>query len=110
MANPHQGETSIEIGGTLYTLKLSTNALCEVEDATGRSISTLNYVGSLRDIRALFWGALRGAHPKVTLADAGKMMDVAGVKAVSAAVGKAIALAFPPEAGDGENPPSQEPA
>lgn len=108
MANPHKGEVAFEADGKAYTLRLSTNAICELEAALDRGLDAIvASMGRLSTVRGLLWAALRDNHPDVTMAGAGLIIDKAGMPAVMAAVTSALTAAFPPrtEAKDGpENP------
>lgn len=96
MANPHRGEVEIEIEGKAYRLVFSTNAICEAEEVTNKSvlvlISTMDRVST---IRAMFWAAIKEHQPGVSLKDAGNLMQQAGAGVVMRAVNEALALAFP---------------
>ncbi len=87
MANPHKGETSIEIDGKTYTLALTLNAMCELEDLLGtpeKEVSFIEIVHAVTQrkrtshMRALFWAALREHHPEVTLKQAGTLIQKMG--------------------------------
>lgn len=112
MANKERGEVDLVAGGTTYTLRLSINALAEVEQMMGLGIDEILAVlrkpkGGLRltTWRGILWGALREFH-KCTPDEAGEIMGVAGVPETVAKLNEAMAVAFPD--GDGanaENPP-----
>lgn len=85
MANVHRGEVSIP--GTGHVLRFTNNSLCEVEDALGINLPQVfaqmnGGAPSLRLLRALVWGGLRHDKPKLTLAEAGDVIDAAGGLAV----------------------------
>lgn len=106
MANAVRGQVSLEAGGTTYTLCLSTNALCELEDATGESVAAITerMNGSgvhMKTVRVLVWAALQDHHPDIDLKGAGNVITAAGMKATMEAVGKAFELAFPVAEDDG---------
>lgn len=109
MANPHRGTVSLQAGDRTYTLSFSVNALCELEDRTGRTIQELaNALNategvSIKMVRDLVWGALRDHHGDTDIAAVGEIMDAAGLQNVVEAVGKALKLAFP-DAKGGPNP------
>lgn len=106
MANPQRGSVALQAGDRAYTLSLSVNAMCELEDAIGQPISQiaeqLNRAESVRlsTVRALVWAALRDHHPETTLAQAGELMSAVGVPAVMEKIGEAFQLAFP-DGGEG---------
>jgi hypothetical protein len=95
MANRQRGEVSLKIGGTRYRLKLTTNAVCELEDFAGAQTKagvgrTWDQVlqgidkGSLKDVRLFFWVALRTHHSDIatdepeSLKVIGNLIDEAG--------------------------------
>lgn len=88
MANRERGEMSMVAGGTVYTLQLTTNSCCEIEDFTGGRTSDdliqgVN-AGSFKDARLLLWMALRRHHPDLATNDPaclkaiGEIVDAAG--------------------------------
>lgn len=110
MANAVRGQVSLKAGDTTYTICLSTNAVCELEDLTGEAIGSLAAKmngGSVRmtDVRALVWAALQDHHPDADLKEAGNIITLAGMPATMEAVGKAFELAFPEVENDGSRPP-----
>lgn len=116
MANPHKGELAFEAGGKTYTLRFSTNAICELEDKLDRSFLSIS--GDLAKavtepdkvrfgtVRAIMWAGLRDHHPNLTVEEAGEIMtQVGGMLPAVGLVTDAFVLAFPsPEAKD-SNPP-----
>jgi hypothetical protein len=83
MANRQRGEVEIAARGKVYTLALTTNGACEIENASGRLFEDIcagiqKY--AIRDMRWLLWGALQEYHADEikTPADAGKFIDDAG--------------------------------
>jgi hypothetical protein len=100
MSNPHRGEVALVAGDQTYTLAYTINSVCELEEELGQSLAEIVAgMGRLKVIRAVLWaGLLR--HHKMSIDEAGDVMDAAGVPATVEAVNKAIASAFPPpEAG-----------
>lgn len=107
MANPDRGEVDLKIGEDSYTLRLSSNALAEIEDLLGLPFGELVAqmgAGRIGAQRAMVFAALRDKHPKLSLIDAGNMLD-RDRDAVAAALGKALSLAFP-DAEAAKNPPT----
>lgn len=100
MANPHRGEVEITAAGQTYALVYTINALCEAEEATGSNI--LGDLTRLSTLRAIMWAGLRTRHPGITKATAGDIIQAMGISAAQDAVTKALALAFPKPAADGE--------
>ncbi|MZR14224.1 hypothetical protein GQE99_14470 [Maritimibacter sp. DP07] len=84
--------------GELRTLRFSINAICRIEESTGKPIAELANIGAnakLQDIRAMFWGALE---PQVTVEEAGEIMDELGLNRSAELIGEAFEKAFPEEA------------
>lgn len=106
MANKQRGEVSFKIGKTRYLLRLTTNAVCELQDFSAAQNKngverTWDQVlagidrGSMKDVRFFFWVAFRDRHPEIATDDPaslkaiGTIIDQAGgaqsvVKVISA--------------------------
>lgn len=87
-------------GDTTYTLSLSTNALCELEDLFDKSVSEIAEMFgaesvSMKTVRAVVWACLQDNHPDVDLRKAGLIITEAGMMPSMEAVGKAFKSAFP---------------
>lgn len=108
MPNPHRGEVAIEGPEGPLTLRFSINAICEVEAALDQPVQQMLAAFEtpqgvpLRMIRTLLWGGLIDRHPQMTPAGAGEIMQHLGVPRAVAAIGEALALAFPAAGGDGK--------
>ncbi|MEO8678149.1 MAG: hypothetical protein ABI665_03830 [Vicinamibacterales bacterium] len=88
MANKERGEMKLVAGDRTFKLRLTTNAVVEIEDISGGR--TWDQVqlglmrGSAKDMRLLFWGALREFHSDIATDDpkslraVGKLIDDAG--------------------------------
>lgn len=108
MANPLKGEVPITIGGTSYVLKLSYNALCDVEQSMGQKAPEIIRevgTGSWTAARALFCAALRHSKPDLTLEQAGELIQSMGMKASTEALTNAFTAAFGEKEEGPENPP-----
>lgn len=104
MANAARGHVALKAGGRELTLACSTNAICELEDASGVTAAEFfSRVGvenpSVKDLRTLFWALLRQHHPEVSISEAGALIDEAGLAEVAAALFEAVEGAFPSKAG-----------
>lgn len=115
MANRDKGEVSLSLGGTPYTLVLNMAAMIAAEELaeTPTSSPTWDEIvarwgkGSAKAGRIVAWALLRKYHPKLTLEQAGELIDDAGggeefAKAYAAAQADpadAKALGMPPTAG-----------
>jgi hypothetical protein len=102
MANVHKGEVTMEAGGETYRLAYTTNAMCELEDATGESLGKI--VDRLNDpanppgvktLRLLLWAALIEHQEDMTVKGAGGICDLIGMASVGEVIGKALQAAFP---------------
>lgn len=100
MANAAKGEAGLQLSdGRSLTLRYDFDALCEVEDAAGKTISDVLAEISkgsprLKTARALIYGGLSGHHPEITLPEVGEIILSDG-PAVMAAMEKALSAAFP---------------
>lgn len=95
MANKARGEVSFHVGEREYVLVYTINALCEIEDALGFSVSDMEErlrKPSARDIRALLWAGLMEHHPEITLQQAGSLESP--LPEMVAAVTRAMEAAF----------------
>lgn len=97
MANPHRGEVAFKVADAEYTLKFSTNAICELEERLDKGLNVIvANMERLTTVRALLWAGLRAKHPEVTIQQAGEMIDRSGMAAATEIIGKALTAAFPP--------------
>jgi len=102
MANAVKGEVTLEAGGETYRLSYTTNAMCELEDATGEPLGKIverlsddaNPPG-IKTLRLLLWGALIEHQEDITVKQAGGICDAIGMAAVGDVIGKALQAAFP---------------
>ena len=88
MGNSARGEHAIEIDGAEYTLRMSINAICELEDRADRPIEQIgsrltNGDAGVRDIRLLWWAALRDHHADVDLRGAGVLLEAIALTAIA---------------------------
>ena len=96
MANPARGEVAFTVANTEYTLKFSTNAICELEDRLNKSISVIvEGMDRITVVRAMLWAGLQAKHPEMTLQDAGDIIDRGGMAHIAETISKALTLAFP---------------
>lgn len=99
MVNSKRGEVQIRAGDTVYVLRYGFNALCELQDRTGKTaqemFEDLQKSPSLRVMRTIFAVGLAERHPDLTEKDAGNILDEIGIVAASEILGKAFAAAFP---------------
>lgn len=110
MANAVRGQASLTTGDTTYTLVLSVNAMCEIEDATGKDILELvsdfqSGRVSMKSFRLLFWSALQDHHPDIDLKAAGRLITEIGMASAMDAMGAAFQRAFPDAEESSARPP-----
>lgn len=109
MANPHRGEVEFKAGEVAYTLRLSINALAEIEDLLGIGVSEI--ANSLNDpekvrvgtLRAIVCGGLRERHPGMDLMSAGELIAEIGIPKAMDIIREAFEKAFP-EAKESDRP------
>lgn len=107
MANDVKGEVGFVAGGKTYTVKFSTNAICEAENILRKSIvQIMADISWLSTRRVLLWAALQPKHPGLELADAGELMDALGPTRSIEVLTEAFNAAFPApaEGADGARP------
>lgn len=96
MANPHKSEVAFKVGDTEYTLKFSTNAICELEERLDKGLNTIvSNMERLTTVRAMLWAGLQSKHDSITLQKAGEIIDQCGMPAATEAIGRALNAAFP---------------
>jgi hypothetical protein len=82
-------------------MKIGTNAMCEIEAATGKGIAEVGRLlgdpatASITLLRTVFWGALKGHQPDITVEACSDLMDEVGMDTVGAMIGDAFSLAMP---------------
>jgi hypothetical protein len=120
LSNPHKGELSFEADGKFYTLRFSTNAICELEDELDRGIVDIAAEMSswandskrirLGFLRAVFWAGLRDAQPDIDIKAAGELiLSAGGIATVSGLIGTAFERAFPGPETKGSRPTRKVP-
>lgn len=107
MANKQKGEVALNALGRDLTLKFSTNALCELEDLTGKS--AIEVANSLDDEKSVtmnvlrqlvYCGLLHNDGDQISVKDTGDIIDEVGHSVIGEKIGEAFMLAFPaPEDG-----------
>jgi hypothetical protein len=117
MANKQVGDVPFTVGDEIYTLRLDVNALAEMEDAlsTDDKVVTSFQVmaraerGQISALRAVMWAGLRRHHPKITLDEAGDLIQRMGGPAGVEKTLKQATTAAMPESEEGprkkRNPP-----
>lgn len=105
MANKARGQISADFNGEKVNLILSTNAICELEDAADRSINDiLDEIGNpkrvrMKTVRLMFWAMMLDEKPDATVQDASKLID--GLRGQQERImTEAVLAAFPDAAED----------
>lgn len=101
MANPHKGEVAVDIDGVEYKLSLSSNALCELEDALDQNVNQI--AESMQDpkrlrmkvVAAAFWASLLDHQPATTMPDAKLLMTKMKPTVLVETVSQVFTMAFP---------------
>ena len=122
MANRQRGAFTIKAGKRRLTLRLTTNAVCELEDFAGANGRTWEQVlkgidqSRLKDVRLFFWVALRDAHPDIAsddpacLKSIGDLIDdMGGMMGIVKQVATLVALNAMPEDEAAEVPKTTRP-
>ena len=112
MANPIKGEVEFEADGVTYTLRFTVDAMCRLEEETGKLFQELaadladpKRIGISR-VRQVFWACLQDRHEGVTLKEAGELIAKAGGMAGAVdLISLAMVRAFPQEAKGTARPP-----
>jgi len=108
MANKVRGQIAAPFEGGKINLMLSTNSICELEDAANRPITDLldelndPKRAKMKTVRLLFWAMMLDERPEATLADAGRLID--GVRGDHDRIMMDAILAAFPDAKEGDEP------
>lgn len=101
MANSKSGAVKFTANDQAYTLVFSMNALCELEEVTGKDLMSVMQAldgesgFSLRMVRALLWAGLSDNH-EMTLKDVGRLVEeLGGVQEVVPLIEKAFQTGMP---------------
>lgn len=99
MANRERGEISFSALGQDWKIKLGTNAMCEIEDKTGKSIIEIGQLlgdqktATLKLLRVVLWGGLQQYHEGIDLIKVGLIIDDIGMAKAGELIGEAFAAA-----------------
>jgi hypothetical protein len=91
-----------------YTLTFNVNTFCDLEDAFEVAdvngvlavMQSMETTPSLRVMRKIFYAALRGEHPEMTLEGAGDVISDIGLEVAAEAMQNAVADVFPDDEPD----------
>ena len=99
-ADPLIQFAELELDGQDYRLAYSFNSIAEAEKVAGCNLLSglwdLSNLTALQ-LRGLFYGALRIAHPDMTIATAGDLIRIDTTAAILEALGRAYGLSMPPK-------------
>lgn len=106
MSNPLRAEASVELAGKRYVLRLTLQALAEIEaafavkglDALGARLSGGNL--GAQDLLALLGALIRGGGEAVANADLASRIEARDLRALIEAIGAVFAASF----GEGQVP------
>lgn len=99
MANRERGEVTFTARKQGWILKLGTNAMCEIEDATGKSIIEIGQLlskpetASTKLLRVVLWGGLQDHHEGIDMKQVGALIDDIGMAKAGELIGEAFTAA-----------------
>lgn len=108
MANKVRGQIPADFEGEKINLILSTNSICELEDAAGLAIDEFlekfqpGAKVRMKDLRLMFWALMLDERPGATVEDAGKLID--GLRGDHDRIMTEAILAAFPDAQEGGDP------
>lgn len=85
-ANKERGEVPFVSGGKSYVLKMTSNAMCELESVSGRTLQEIATAIAdpdtrrMTDVRLFLWAMLRHHHPELAVEHVGPLIDDAGME------------------------------
>lgn len=100
MGNPHRGEASIELGGRRYILRLTLQALAEIEAAF--AVDGLEALGArfgsgklgTRDVLSILGALVRGGGERIADSDLASTIEAQHLPAIISAIGAVFAASF----------------
>ncbi len=93
--NHHHGEVRITIAGKSYSLLFDHNALADLEGELNIVLGTQEgnpFALGYRGMRALLWAGLRHQMPRLTVQQAGELLEEADLDSLAEPLGHAFAL------------------
>jgi hypothetical protein len=114
MANKLKGDVTIKAGDKEYILRLDFNALCTLEEKTGKGFVAISEQLSKAEtmsmvmVRACLWAGLQKHHPTMTVEEAGDLVvALGGLAGAVGAINSSMTAAFGEPEKDA-NPPKPE--
>ncbi|KAF0227831.1 MAG: hypothetical protein FD175_2537 [Beijerinckiaceae bacterium] len=100
MGNPHRGEASIELGGRRYILRLTLQALAEIE--TAFAVDGLEALGArfgsgklgTRDMLSILGALVRGGGERIADSDLASTIEAQDLPAIISAISAVFAASF----------------
>lgn len=96
-----RGHVPVVALGRSLDLRFTANALCRLEEVTGRGIvdlaTDLEQSMRITDLRTMLWAGI----PGISIEEAGDIIDEIGFERTAELIGQAITVAFPQEAASG---------
>lgn len=111
MTNPLRGEVEAELGGEIWRLRLTLNAMCEIEERMGKGFMEIvsdlenGRTGGFKGMRTILCAAARHHRKDVTPEQIGELIAAADMKDLGALITKLMSVGAP-EPGGEENPPA----
>lgn len=66
---------AVTVGDRPKFLRFTLNSLAELESALGKPVTTLDQAFGFKEQRAFFWAGLLHTEPKLTILEAGELLD-----------------------------------
>ena len=112
-ADPTVRYTKLALADVIYLLAFDFNAMALAEEISG--LNLLQSMRSLGDLsvsqtRALLYAALLKKQPKMTLADAGNLLNFRTLPLITKTLGEALTNSLPEETEENSPQPEPEPA
>jgi len=101
MANPNRGEVDLIAGDQTYTMRMSINAIVNLENHFDLGINEIAELLSapkgmrIGNLRTIVFHTLKEHHPDLTEEGTGDVIGKAGFDATAAAIQQAMVRAFP---------------
>lgn len=101
MANPNRGEVDLIAGDQTYTMRMSINAIVNLENHFDKGINEIAELLSdakgmrVGNLRTIVFHTLKDQHPDLTELAVGDVIGKAGFEATATALQQSMQLAFP---------------
>jgi hypothetical protein len=95
MQNKERGILEIVTLGRSYPFKLSTNALCTIENIAGKTVMEMTKHMGFTELRLCFWAGIHEFDEKVDIKEVGNIIDEIGWEAANALFLESLSYTFP---------------